>query len=198
MDILGHVYPDADCPQHHLHAARAYVGRAHLLTHHFFSPDDSPEPDNAMHSVMLSVPPSMHRRVVEDRPSLRAVTVLVPWAKTSGIGILVVDAGGMDAVLAVLDIAGRTDLEQLNVAARDGRVTAGIASDADPNVTPLVPVSGFADALSDARSLRRLAAREFVESVAAVRSILRGPGGPALLCKFPPRLETLTVLTCPM
>jgi hypothetical protein len=160
---------------------------------------NAPTADNVMHSIMLAVPASMHRQVFENRPPLRATAVLVPWAAGSGIGLLVV-AAAADAVLAVVDIAGRADLAELQVAARQGKLTAGISSDADPAVTPLLTVAGFADAVSDARSLRRLSARELVEAVVEVRSILRGPAAHALL-GMPvtvTRLDTLTVNCCPL
>lgn len=193
---LGHVYPDADDGQHHPHASRAFVGRAHLLTHHFDSPGDPPAPDTIMHSMMLAVPLSMHRMVLDQRPRVRSAAALVPWSG-SGIGLLVVSSGS-NAVLGVADIAGRADLTELQVAARRGKFAVGLATDADPSVTPLFPVDGFAEALSDARSLRRLAAREFVEAVAEVRSILRRSAGHFLGMPPAGRLDTLTVNTCPL
>jgi hypothetical protein len=142
--------------------------------------------------IKLAVPASMHRLVFEERPAIRATIVLVPWAAASGIGLLALSAGA-HAVLAVLDIAGRADLAELEGAARSGKLAVGIASARDPAVTPLVQVAGFSDALSDATSLRRLAARELVQAVTDVRSILRGPAAWALLGTPVARYDTLTV-----
>lgn len=191
----GHVYPESD--SHHPLATRSYCGHAFLLTHYFNSPGDPPTADTAMHSILLAVPASMHRSVLEERPPIRATAVLAPWVARGGVGLLAVSTA-VDAVVAVVDIAGRSDLAELQVAARRGRLSIGISSDEDPAVTPLVDVAGFADALAEARSLRRLSARELVEATAEVRSLLRGPAGRAFLGSSTAKLDSLTINVCPL
>lgn len=154
--------------------------------------------------MMLAVPASMHQRVVETRPRTRVSIAFLPWSQ-SGFGLLVlcVGAGGgveaADVVVAILDIAGRADLFGLQAAERRGRLSVGIASDADPSVTPLVPVAGFSEALNDARLLRRLTARELAACVEEVRSVLRGSAAHALLGSGPGiKLDSLCVNICPL
>jgi len=195
MLTLGHVYADSE-GQHPL-TSSSYCGQAVLQTHQFNSPDDPPSAECTWHSIMLAAPASMHRQVLDARPPIRATAALVPWAG-SGIGLLVVHAAA-DAVLAVMDIAGRSDLTELQTAAHLGKVAAGIATDEDPAVTPLVPLAGFGEAISDARSMRRLAGRELVTAVAEVRAILRGPWAHRLLgIPSVSRLDSLTVNICPL
>lgn len=193
---LGHVYPDADYGGRHPHADHSYVGHGFLQKHSFNSPDDPPGAGADWYSMMLAVPATMHQRMLDTRPRTRLTVALVPWSQ-SGFGLLVLCAGA-DALVAILDIAGRADLTELQAAERRGRLAVGITSDADPAVTPLVPVTGFSDAMTDARLLRRLAARELVASVEEVRSILRGPAAHALLGAPKTRLDTLTVNICPL
>lgn len=194
---LGHVYRDADYGSRHPHADNSYVGHGFLQKHSFNSPDDPPGAGPDWYSMMLAVPASMHERVLETRPRTRLTVALVPWSQ-SGFGLLVLCTDA-DALVAVLDIAGRADLAELQAAERRGRLAVGIASDADPAVTPLVPVAGFSEAISEARLLPRLTARELVASVEEVRSILRGPAAQALLGNVPvTRYDTLTVNICPL
>lgn len=197
---LGHVYPEADFGGRHPHSNHSFVGHGFLQKHAFNSPDDPPGAAPDWYSIMLAVPASMHQRMLETRPRTRLSVALVPWSQTSGFGLLVLSAGATDAVVGVLDIAGRADLAELQLAERRGRLAVGIASDADPAVTPLVPVTGFSDAMCDARSLRRLAARELVACVEEVRSILRGPAAHALLGAPAPvtKFDTLSVNIVPL
>lgn len=192
---LGQVFADAD--GQHPHAVNSYVGRSILQAAPGNSFDDPSTLQVAWHSIMVAAPLSMHRQVFERRAPARAAVSLVPWSESSGLGLLVVNAVA-DVVLAILDIAGRTDLTELQLAARQDKLAVGIASDADAGVTPLLPVSGFADALSEARTLRRLSARELAEAITEVRLILRGPAAYSLL-GIPmtgTRLDTLTVNAC--
>lgn len=196
---LGHVYPDADGAHPHCTTSgRSYVGLSFLQANNFDCFESAPTGEPGWHTIMLAVPESMHRNVVDTYPPVRANAALVPWAD-SGIGLMVVHAAS-DAVLAVVDLAGRLDLTELQAAAGRGKLRVGIASDADPNVTPLVRAAGFPEALAEARTLRRLTARELAEAVGTVRALLRGPSAHALLGIPPglPRLDTLTVNACPL
>jgi len=210
---IGHVFPDADYGgggDRHPHASHSYCGHGFLQNHCFNSPDDPPGAGPQWYSLMLAVPVSMHQRMLATRPTTRLTVALVPWSQ-SGFGLLTLCAGApgapeapgtpdaIDVIVGILDIAGRADLAELQAAERHGRLAVGIASDADPGVTPLVPVRGFSDALSEARLLRRLAARELVACVEEVRSILRGPAAHALLGITPlTKFATLSVNICPL
>lgn len=114
----------------------------------------------------------------------------------SAVGLLVLHADD-HVVVSVLDLAGRSDLELLEIAAVDCRLYALMVSQSRPGVAPLVPVRGFSELLGEIEGLRRLAAREVVDTVAKLRLQLRGPDAwSVLMLPDAERLKSLTITVC--
>lgn len=125
--------------------------------------------------------------------SFRAVAMQVD---DSAVGLLVLHVDA-HVVVSVLDLAGRSDLELLEIAAVDCRLYAMLVCQNRPGVAPLVPVTGFSELQSETEGLRRLAARELVGAVAQLRKVLRGPDpGAILMLPDAQRLKSLTVTIC--
>lgn len=114
----------------------------------------------------------------------------------SAVGLLVLHADG-NVVVSVLDLAGRSDLELLEIAAVDCRLYALLVSQSRPGLTPLVPIRGFSELLAETEGLRRLAAREVVDAVAKLRRNLRGPDAASvLMLPEVQRLKSLSITVC--
>lgn len=207
MDVFGRTYRDAT--PHHPHALESYVGQAVLQVHRGYMPDENPHADATWHSINLAVPPAFHAAALRAINGLVATVSLVPYNDTSGLGILTVrtapEPDGCSAVLAVLDLAGRPDLQALRSNALEDLVAVGPVNSADPAVTPQARLVGLYRALDEARPLRRLMARELVQAMEDVRALLRTKAAHALLGTFaehrlwscPPRLKSITLNVCP-
>lgn len=149
----------------------------------------------------------------EERPELRVLQVSVPanllWAacgsasarplasflpwRDSGIAIVTL-AKADEALVVALDLAGRTDMQALQTAGAEGRVAAALCTADDLDVCPMLEVVGVNEALAEASTHRRLAARELVAAIEDLRWILRTDGVFGLL-GLPPREKPLKSLT---
>lgn len=123
-----------------------------------------------------------------------ATSMRVGDTGTAGLLILHVDG---HAVVSVLDLAGRSDLEALEIATADCRLCAQLVNQHQPRMAPIVPVRGFKELLSELAGQRRLAAKEVVEAVAKLRQVLSGSDAWSLLMlPEAQRLRSLTVTLC--
>ena len=122
--------------------------------------------------------------------------VSMPVGETSAVGLLIMHVEG-HAVVTVLDLAGRSDLEALEIATADCRLCAQLVNERQPRVAPIVPVRGFKELLTELAGLRRLTAREAMNAMAHVRKVLQGSDAWSLLM-LPDthRLKSLTVTDC--
>lgn len=122
--------------------------------------------------------------------------VSMPVGESSAVGLLILHVED-HVVLSVLDFAGRTDLEPLEIATADCRLYAQLVNEHQPRMAPIVPVRGFKELLSELAGLRRLAAREVMDAVAHLRKVLQGSDAWSLLM-LPDthRLKSLTVTVC--
>lgn len=174
----GKIWPDS--LGQHPYARDSWIGQAIWRTFDpqniYMDEDGEPAVFPELRVLALSVPPSMHWLTCRQGP-LRAFASFLPW-RDSGIGIVALaasDAGTNEVVIAVNDLAGRTDTHDLRLAAAESRVGIAACTELEPEVCPIHPIVGLADALAEAGSYRRLAARELTEAVEDVRWTLRSP-----------------------
>lgn len=185
---LGKLWADAD--GHHPNAEMSWVGQSFwstLIT--------SASELLAVEGLIQPVPPAVLDLVGRMRypASLRAMPRQVSDSAV-GLGVLHVDG---HVVVSVIDLAGRSDLEPLEIAAVDCRLYAVLVNEDQPRVAPLVPLRGFKELLSETAGLRRLAAREVVDAVAKLRCDLRGPDPwSVLMLPDAQRLRSVTVTVC--
>lgn len=122
--------------------------------------------------------------------------VSMPVGETSAAGLLILHVDG-HAVVSVLDLAGRSDLEALEMATADCRLCAQLVNEQQPRMAPIVPVRGFKELLSELAGMRRLAAKEVVDAVANLRQVLRGSDAWSLLMlPEAQRLRSISVTLC--
>jgi hypothetical protein len=120
----------------------------------------------------------------------------IPVGDSSAAGLLVLHVDG-HAVVTVLDLAGRSDLEALEIATADCRLCAQLVNQQQPRMAPTVPVRGFKELLSELAGQRRLAAREVVDAMGKLRQVLSGSDAWSLLMlPESQRLKSLTVTLC--
>lgn len=192
----GQIWPDS--LGQHPYAQASWIGQASWRTSDpgivTSRPDGQLERFPRLEVLDLSVPPSLHWRACSE--NLRwAVARFVPWLPDSGIAIVTL-AGGEDALIAVVDVAGRTDLQGLQQAGAEHRVAAAACNELDLEVCPLLPVVGVAEALAEATSKRRLSARELAEVIDNLRWVLRSPALFPMLGLSPRQLKSVTLNVC--
>ncbi|MDM0076883.1 hypothetical protein QTH90_20915 [Variovorax sp. J2P1-59] len=94
-------------------------------------------------------------------------------------------------------MAGRSDLESLEISAVDCRLYALLVGQSRPGMAPLVPIRGFSELLSETEELRRLTESEVFDAVAGLREDLRGPKAcSVLMLPGAQRLKSLTITVC--
>lgn len=141
--------------------------------------------------LQVSVPPNLLWAACGSA-NPRPLASFLPW-KDSGIVIVTLSKAD-EALVAALDLAGRTDLQALQTAGAEGRVAAALYTADELDVCPLLKVVGVHEALAEATTHRRLAARELVAAIEDLRWILRTDGVFGLL-GLPPREIPLKSLT---
>ena len=120
----------------------------------------------------------------------------MPVDDSGAAGLLILHVDG-HAVVTVLDLAGRSDLDALEMATADCRLCAQLVNEQQPRMAPIVPVRGFKELLSELAGQRRLAAKEVVDAVAKLRQVLSGPDAWSLLMlPEAQRLRSITVTLC--
>jgi len=143
--------------------------------------------------LQVSVPPDLLWAAC-NAASPRAVASFLPW-RDSGIGVITLTKAD-EALVVVMDLAGRADAVALRDASAEDRVAAALCTEKELEICPLLKVVGVSEALAEAASHRRLAAREVVEAIEDLRWILRTDAVFPLLGLMPTRLKSLTLNVC--
>lgn len=186
----GKIWPDAD--GRHPHAGQSWVGQAcwTTLPLQVVVGSSGRQPDLA--ALVLSVPASLHSDF-----GMCVATCSARWRpwRDSGVGCITLRTP-THLIAALVDVAGDTECDRLEAAARDARLYAMPVAEELAEVTPLVPIRGFRVMLDAAVAARRLAAQEFKEAIADLREDLRQPHGFSKFSQFEQRVDSLTVNAC--
>lgn len=168
---LGDIYSDAF--GRHPFSARSFCGTAEWVsvTRDHFPEPDAPSVVQDVEMLLASVPESLHRKVGAGATT-HASMLFLPWGTTGGVGIVNLVAGD-DVLVALMDIAGRTDLEHLIAADIARAVELTVCSKDEMDMCPSVRLAGAAAAVTEAETRRRMSAKEFQEAIADVRWLLR-------------------------
>jgi hypothetical protein len=145
--------------------------------------------------LQVSVPPNLLWAACASA-NTRPLASFLPW-KDSGI-VVVTLAKADEALLVALDLAGRTDMQALQTAGAEGRVAAALCTAGELDICPMLKVVGVHEAVAEASTHRRLAARELVAAIEDLRWIFQTDGVFGLL-GLPPReglLKSLTLNVC--
>lgn len=150
----------------------------------------------SLEALVQPVPPAVLDLVGRMRYPVAFWATSMPVGDSSAAGLLILHVDG-HALVSVLDLAGRSDLEALKMATADCRLCAQLVNQQQPRMAPIVPIRGFRELLSELAGLRRLAARELVDAVANLREGLSGPDAWSLLMlPEAQRLRSITVTLC--
>lgn len=150
----------------------------------------------SVEALIQPVPPAVLDLVGRMRYPAAFWADTMPVGDSSAVGRLVLHVGD-HVVVSVVDFAGRSDLEALEMATADCRLYAQLVNEHQPRIAPIVPVRGFTELLSELAGLRRLTARELMDTVAKLREVLRGPDAwPVLMLPHAQKLKSVTVTLC--
>lgn len=137
--------------------------------------------------LQVSVPPNLLWAACGSA-NTRPVASFLPWQDSGIVTFTLAEAE--EALVVVLDLAGRADIQALQTAGAEGRVAIALCAADEPEIRPLLKVVGVHEALAEASTQRRLAARELVKAIEDLRWILRTDAVFALL-GLPPRQNLL-------